>query len=248
MDLNIHPNNKFSYIPAINAYSSGVAPLKGFKLVGIRFDKPTIFSDSLKILANYLPKINLDMSNIVSFEFRSPMPFSFNGFSDFNKQYYDQLGKLELLINDINPIARTNVSPLFTEIKEPVLFGLHVLSETSETNQDFVVAGSGEVKGDLDPKNIIARADLTQKGVEQKVLFVLEEMKQRLFTLKGKYIEPTEINVYTVHEIPNLINIINEYLPGLAKSSIHVWKCAPPILEVEFEMDLRRLSNQVLIN
>lgn len=248
MKLELHPNKKFSYIPAISAYSSGVVPSLGYCLVGLRFNEPLNFLSALNYLYDYLPRVDLDPFNIVSFEFRCPQPFSFAGFDDFNTVYFNELGRRKLLIGEINPIARTNVSPLLTELSEPVLFGSHVLKETSQLNNDFVVAGSGEVKGPLDPGNIIARADLSQRGLEEKVNFVLEEMLNRLLTLKEKYIEPTEINVYTVHHIPNLIDIINDHLPGLAKSCVHLWKCAPPILEVEFEMDLRLLSNQLLIH
>ena len=247
MKLELHPNKKFSYIPAISAYSSGVVPSPNYCLVGLRFNEPLNFLSALKYLDEYLPTVNLDPLNIVSFEFRSPQPFSFAGFDDFNTVYFNELGRRKLLIDQINPIARTNVSPALAHLAEPVLFGLHVLKEASQLNNDFVVAGSGEVKGPLDPKNIIARGDLSQRGLEEKVNVVLEEMLNRLLLLKEKYVEPTEINVYTVHQIPNLIDIINDHLPGLAKCSVHLWKCAPPILEVEFEMDLRALSNQLLI-
>lgn len=248
MQSSLHPNKKFSYIPAINAYSSGVTPAAGYSLVGLRFDKPTTFLKAIEYLDKYLPTVGLDPTNIVSFEFRSPKPFSFNGFGDFNEVYYNELKRRNLLIDSINPIARTNVSPVYMQITEPLLFGLHVLKESNTPNKDYVVAGSGEVDGALDPNNIIARGDLTPSGLEKKARFVLEEMRNRLLALRNEYVMPTEVNVYTVHEIAGLPALIDEYLPGLAKSCINIWVSAPPIIEVEFEMDLRRLSTQLLIN
>ena len=49
MKLELHPNKKFSYIPAISAYSSGVVPSLGYCLVGLRFNEGGFKSQVQKV-------------------------------------------------------------------------------------------------------------------------------------------------------------------------------------------------------
>ena len=52
----------------------------------------------------------------------SPTPFTFEGFFEFNQTYQDILSEWDLLVNDKNPIARTNIAPGVRPPKEPCLY------------------------------------------------------------------------------------------------------------------------------
>src|SRR5437762_6707100 len=52
--------------------------------------------------------------------FRSP--FSFTGFNGFNAGYVDMLKSWEILLDGVNPVARTNVAPELNPPGEPSLY------------------------------------------------------------------------------------------------------------------------------
>jgi hypothetical protein len=243
-----HPSGAYRFLPAKDAYSSGVAVESGWEIVGIRFRKPLPFEKGVKKLDDYFEENQISFERIISIELRSGSPFSFLGFDEFNDTYYKFLESRGLIFDSINPIARTNVCPSYQTLDVPSLYGAHFYRKSKVFSNDYVIAGSAECKGSLEVTNIVARDDLSPQGLRDKVDFVLNEMQERLYSLVNTYIEPTEINVYTVHDIPQLNDQIHKYFPGLTNSQIVLWKSAPPIKGLEFEMDLRRLSASYLIN
>ena len=109
--------------------------------------------------------------------------------------------------------------------------------------EDFIVAGAGEVAGTLDPTNIVARGDISESGMSLKVDCVLEEMLARLLALGFNGLSPTVINVYTIHEILKLQELISKKLSAINVHGYTSWLTKPPVAEIEFEMDCSRFSN-----
>src|SRR5262249_61191826 len=56
-------------------------------------------------------------------ELRSPRPFTFSGFVDFNTGYIERLRERGILVGDVNSVARTNVAPEVTPPAEVALYG-----------------------------------------------------------------------------------------------------------------------------
>jgi hypothetical protein len=57
-------------------------------------------------------------------ELRSPKPFSFNSFNQFNAGYIDVFKKWDILFDGMNPVARTNIAPEVNPPGEPSLLWL----------------------------------------------------------------------------------------------------------------------------
>ena len=78
---------------------------------------------------------------------RSPAPFSFPGFDEFNARYVEMLKAWDLLLDGVNPVARTNVAPGGRSARRAValLVRLHRSRLRRRTVRSFIVAGAGEL-------------------------------------------------------------------------------------------------------
>jgi hypothetical protein len=242
-DVSIHSTGTYRFLPAIAPYSSGVAAERGYDIVGLRFDAPPSVADGFARLDDELERRGLSPAALVGLELRSPVPFGFGAFDEFNEIYRDLLKERGLLEADVNPIARTNVVPVHGAPQEPVLLGAFIVQKAKGPGgSDFVVAGSGEVDGGLDPANIVARGDVSERGLGRKVAFVLDEMRARLAGLGHTPESPTLVNVYTAYEAAGLSAALVEGLPATGRCGFVRWLTRPPLVEVDFEMDCRRVS------
>jgi hypothetical protein len=242
----VHRSGTYRYLPAIAPYSAGVAAAPGHEIVALCFGEPPPVAQGFTRLDGELAERALPATALVGVELRSPEPFSFDGFDSFNEVYLGLLAERGLLEDRVNPLARTNVVPVYQPPAEPVLLTAFVVRPATSPGPaggDFVVAGSGEVAGGLDPDNIVARGDLSPAGVAQKVAWVLSEMRERLAALAHRAEDPRITNVYTAHEIPGLTESLVRGLPSVGRWGYTAWPTRPPLAEVEFEMDCRRISS-----
>jgi hypothetical protein len=237
-----HSTGTYRYLPAIAPYSSGVAAEPGYEIIGIRFGSPPPVVEGFALLDEECSKRDLPSTALVGFELRSPAPFAFGAFDEFNETYRELLAERGLLEGDVNPIARTNVVPVRSAPEQPVLHAAFIVQKASGAGGvDFVIAGGGEIDG-LDPEAIVARGDLSDSGLTQKAHHVIEEMRARLAGLGKAPDSPTLVDVYTAHDIPTLSEMLVEKLPAVRHCGFVRWLTRPPVVEVEFEMDLRRVS------
>ena len=78
-------------------------------------------------------------------ELRSPKPFTFQGFIDFNAGYIQVLKDWGVIAGGVNPIARTNIAPEIGAPQEPALYGFSYTAKATSDKKTFVVAGGGEL-------------------------------------------------------------------------------------------------------
>jgi hypothetical protein len=243
-----HSTGTYRYLPAIPPYSSGVAAEPGHEIIGLRFEEPPPVAEGFARLDRECADRGLESTALAGFELRSPAPFTFGAFDEFNEVYRTLLSERGLLEDGVNPIARTNVVPVRSAPARPVLLSAFLVRPANGPGgTDFVVAGGGEVDGPLDPERITARGDTSAAGLTRKAVHVVEEMRQRLAGLGKDPWSPTLVDVYTAHEIPALTELLLDRLPAVQRCGFVRWVTRPPLVEIEFEMDLRRVSGwQVL--
>ena len=243
-----HAAGGFRFLPAISAYSAGVAAASGYEIAALRFlDSPSL-AHGFERLDREIARRGLPSSALVGLELRSPGAFDFDGFAKFNDEYRQLLIDRALLIGDINPVSRTNVIPLYDGPTEPAILTAFIVQPSEGSGGvDFIVAGAGEVNGDLGPENIVARGDVSPEGLRKKTDFVLDEMEARLVALGADTNSPTTINVYTAHDIEHLTSTIASRLPAAERNGFVRWLARPPISEIEFEMDCRKFSSWRII-
>jgi hypothetical protein len=242
----LHPSGSYRFLPAITAYSAGFAASDGFEITALRLlDCPTL-AIGFERIDKEIQKRGLAPTALAGLQLRSPGAFSFEGFAAFNDEYRQSLIKRGLIIDGVNPISRTNVIPIEQGPAVPTIAVAFIVHPSQgRGGSDFIVAGAGEVDGDLGPENIVARGDLSQKGLSLKVDCVLNIMLERLHALGVE--TPTTVNVYTAHEITGLPGMIAKKLPTVSKNGYSAWLTRPPVKEIEYEMDCASYSNWTVI-
>jgi hypothetical protein len=239
----------YAFLEGGYPYSQGVIARAGFALHRVRFDRLVPMSQGFDAIAEQLGSIGRPLTAFAACELRSPKPFSFDGFREFNDGYRQVLERWQIVRGGLNPVARSNLAPQFDPPAEPCF---HAFSYTVPDDSpasgpqaaDYVVAGSGEWPEDTPfPDGIVARGDVSPGGLARKAAYVLDTMRQRVDGLGGDFSRVTGVQVYTVHDIHPLTG--TEFARrGLLAPGLTVFRCMPPILGLEFEMDVRSLRTE----
>lgn len=234
----------YDFLEGVFPYSQGVIARAGFAIERARFARPLPLAQGFAAIEAHLAALGRPRTALCAAELRSPVPFSFGGFHEFNRGYVAVLEAWGLVRGGLNPVARSNVAPA---VGPPAEAGFHAFCYTvprGEAPRDFVVAGSGEwPEGGRFPEDIVARGELSAAGLRRKAQYVLQTMQARLDGLGARWSDASATQVYTVHDFhPFVADIAARAGTGLE------WNyCRPPIEGIEFEMDLRRVAAERLL-
>jgi hypothetical protein len=238
------PDGGFSFLEGVFPYSQGVIALPAFAIERVRLARPLPVARGFEFIANHLKKNQRPLTAFCACELRSPKPFSFSGFGDFNKGYVEVLKQWGLYRDGKNPVARSNVAPEVGPPSEPCFYAFSYTVPSKETGS-FVVAGSGEwPEGGRFPEDIVARGDTSEAGMRAKSDFVLRKMDARLKGLGTNWKQSTVSQIYTVHGFEGLVGKIQKHIQP---SSLTWHYCRPPIEGLDYEMDLRGVSVERVI-
>jgi hypothetical protein len=251
MPLVDHPVGNYRFLPGIAPYSCGVVSSPGYEIVHVTFQQLVAYQRGLAVIQNFLQAQGRPLAALCAIELRSPKPFTFAGFSEFNAEYAAILESWGIFVEGVNPVARTNVAPVLQAPKEPSLYGFSfTLASLPELPPTFVVAGAGELpEGVLCREGIVALGDTSEAGLKIKSRFVMDLMESRLQGLGVDWPAVSTIDVYTAHSLTPLIAEI--VLGRVGAASLHgaTWHFSqPPIAEIEYEMDLRGTRTDLRIH
>lgn len=249
MSLIDHPTGDYRFLPGIAPYSCGVVSKQGFEIAHVTFHRPLPYRQGFEIVAHHLAAEDRPKAALCAIELRSPKPFTFPGFAEFNSQYTRVLEDWGLFVNGVNPVARTNVAPELSPPEEPVLYGFSYSRPTNHELKTFVVAGAGELpEGILDAEAIVLRGDITPLGLSGKALFVMDLMEARLKGLGAEWSEVTAMDIYTIHRFDHVLPTgILERAGEASTHGVRWFYTRPPIEEIEFEMDMRGVRSELRI-
>jgi len=238
-----NPRGNYSFLKGIGPYSAGAVAARGYEVVHARLAESLPLRDGFRAVEDHLRAVGRPRQALCGMELRSPRPFSFRGFNEFNAGYIGVLKGWDLFLGDINPVARTNVAPEPGRVPEPQLYGFSYTVPTDSQARTFVVAGAGELpEGSLEPRDVV-------KGpLAVKARFVLDLMDARLRGLGVSWSLVTAANIYTIHDIGSIYT--SEILPRLGPAARHgaTWHHArPPIETIEYEMDLRGVRREIVV-
>ncbi len=248
MPLIDHPTGNYRFLPGIAPYSCGVVSSPGYEIVHVTLQRPIPYRQGFERVAEFLAAERRPKAALCGMELRSPRPFSFAGFGEFNAGYAAILESWGVFVNGANPVARTNVAPEVTPPAEPQLYGFsYTRPIDGDATPTFVVAGGGELpEGKLSREFIIALGDTSAVGLETKARFVMKLMENRLHGLGVSWQTVTVADVYTVHPIERLLpEVILGRMRPADGHGIHWHYSRPPIAEIEYEMDVRGVRNEL---
>lgn len=237
----------YRFIPGAMQYSGGVAAEPGHRLVHVRFARVMPMQAGWRAIAAWLAAQGAKPSAFVACELRSPAPFTDQGFLEFNTGYHAVLKEWGVLSPEgHNPVARSNVCPAIDPPAEPGFFAFTACLPGASGG--FVASGSGEAREGPGTyaERTIALGDTSEAGMRAKCHWVLGEMERRMGLLGTGWTEATATQVYTVYEsLPLLRDLI---VPRGAAPHGILWHLArPPVVGLEFEMDVRATAEERVI-
>lgn len=242
----------YRYIKAAFQYSSGVAAQPGYEIERARFAKPLRLADAYAAVEAHLKALGRPMAAFAACELRSPHPFTEQGFYDFNKVYVQTLARWGIYTDGehpVNPVARTNVCPMYDKPAEPVMYGFSYTVPSHGTRGSFILAGAGERRAGSDKtsqESVVPYPDTSPEGLREKVQYVVGEMERRLALLGFSWQDTVTTQAYTVQNIGHLVGEVLAARGACAGGL--VWTYArPPVLGLEYEMDVRGAAREIVI-
>jgi hypothetical protein len=236
-----NPRGGYSFLRGISPYSGGVVASPGFHIEFARLARCVPWMEGFDLVDAALRAAGRPRDALCAMALRSPAPFSFEGFKEFNAGYVSVLKSWEIFVDGINPVARTNVAPEIQPPSEPSMYSFAYTVPAAHASPSFIVAGAGELpEGSLYPSDVVRRDETSSGALAEKARFVLGLMEGRMQGLGVSWDQATTTNVYTVHDVNALI--ATEIVPRIGAAAVHgvTWHYTrPPILSIEYEMDVR---------
>lgn len=242
------PNGGYRFMPGVSQYSAGVAAFPGFALERVRFANPVPLRQGFERIAQVLKEAGRPLSAFAACELRSPAPFTESGFVKFNEEYIGTLKVWGLMQDGGNPVARSNVCPKIDPPSEPSFYAFSYTVVAANAPTSFVVAGSGEApegKGNY-RDHAVRLGDISPAAMLEKAKWVLAEMERRMSAFDGDWGQVTATQLYTVHDIfPFIESELGER--GIFRQGLTWHLNRPPVQDLEYEMDCRRVHMERVI-
>lgn len=238
----------YRYIPAVFQYSAGVAAEDGFELERVRFLAPVPLAEAFARVEAHLRAIGRPFTAFAHCELRSPAPFNDQGFIDFNKHYVQTLERWGIYKDGVNPVARTNVCPMYAEPATPSMHAFTYTVPATGAHRTFMLSGGGDARAGSEPykDRIVRYGDTSPEGLREKVRFVVAEMESRLKALGFGWPDAVSTQAYTVQNIGHLVG--EELAKRGAMTGGLVWTYArPPVIGLDYEMDVRGVARELIM-
>jgi hypothetical protein len=238
----------YRFMPAVFQYSSGAAADPGYEIERVRFDRLRPLAEGFAAAADYIQAAGRPLTAFCACELRSPAAFTEDGFRAFNEHYVKTLAEWTIYDGTTNPVARSNVCPEIDPPAEPSFFAFSFTRPRTDAPPSFVIAGGAEARegaGSYVERTVRYR-DLSPEGVKDKVRFTVGQMESRMAAFGSGWAETTAVQAYTVQDFHHVM--ADELVRRGAVRSGLIWHFArPPVIDLEFEMDCRRVLRETVI-
>ncbi len=238
----------YRFIPAVFQYSSGAAADASFEIERVRFDQLVPLADGFAQIANYIQAAGRPLTSFCACELRSPAAFTDEGFRAFNLHYVKTLAEWGIYDGMTNPVARSNVCPEIDPPAEPSFYAFSFTRPSQTTSPSFVIAGGAEAREGTGPyaERIVRYRDLSPDGIGDKVRFTAGAMEQRLAAFGFGWTDTTGVQAYSIRDFHPVLG--DELVRrGAARSGLTWHFARPPVIDLEYEMDCRRVLREVVI-
>jgi hypothetical protein len=238
----------YRFIPAVFQYSSGAAADPGFEIERVRFDRLLPLAEGFAAAADYIRSAGRPLTSFCACELRSPAAFTEDGFRAFNEHYVETLAEWEIYDGATNPVARSNVCPEIDPPAEPSFYAFSFTRPKAHAPPSFVIAGGAEARegaGSYVERTVRYR-DLSPEGIKDKVRFTVGQMEGRMAVFGFSWRDTSAVQAYTIRDFhPVLADELVRR--GAARSGLTWHFARPPVVDLEFEMDCRRVTRETVI-
>ena len=239
----------YRFIPAVFQYSSGAAADRGYEIERVRFDRLLPLGQGFAQIAKYIQAAGRPLTSFCACELRSPAAFTEDGFFKFNQHYVKTLAEWGIYDGgSTNPVARSNVCPEIDPPAEPSFYAFSFTRPSRGATSTFVIAGGAELGGGSGSyaERIVRYRDLSPDGLKEKVRFTTRQQESRMEEFGFGWKDATAVQAYTVHDFHPVI--VEELIRRGATRPGLTWHFArPPVIDLEFEMDCRRVMREIVI-
>ena len=239
----------YRFIPAVFQYSSGAAADRGYEIERVRFDRLLPLGQGFAQIAKYIQAAGRPLTSFCACELRSPAAFTEDGFFKFNQHYVKTLAEWGIYEGgSINPVARSNVCPEIDPPAEPSFYAFSFTRPSAGAISTFVIAGGAELGGGSGsyPERIVRYRDLSPEGLKEKVRFTTRQQESRMEEFGFGWKDATAVQAYTVHDFHPVIaeELVRR---GVTRSGLTWHFARPPVIDLEYEMDCRRVMREIVI-
>jgi hypothetical protein len=238
----------YRFIPAVFQYSAGSAALPGHEIERVRFQTWLPLAEGFAAAAKYIQGVGRPLTAFCACELRSPAAFTDQGFRKFNEHYVKTLGEWGIYDGKSNPVARSNVCPEIDPPSEPSFYAFSFTRASTGSTPSFVIAGSGEAKegGATYAERTVAYRDISPDGIKSKVRHVVGAMESRMDAFGHGWKDATAAQVYTIRDYHHVL--ADELVKrGAARGGLTWHFARPPVIDLEYEMDCRRVMRETVI-
>lgn len=247
MTRDFTPGN-YRYIPALFQYSSGAAALPGYEIERVRFDTWLSLAEGFARIADYIRAADRPLTSFCACELRSPGVVDEAGFRKFNEHYVKTLAEWGIFDGTNNPVARSNVCLEIDPPSEPSFYAFSFVREAKSAGPSFVIAGGAEARSGAGtyPERIVRYRETSADAFRDKARMTMSNMEERLSAFGFGWKDTTATQVYTVQDFHPVV--ADELVKRGAARQGMTWHFArPPVVDLEFEMDTRRVMREMVI-
>jgi hypothetical protein len=238
----------YRFIPAVFQYSAGAAASPGYEIERVRFDKWVPLSEGFARIAQYIQAAGRPLTSFCACELRSPAAFTDEGFRNFNLHYVKTLAEWGIYDGKTNPVARSNVCPEIDPPTEPSFYAFSFTRLSQSTAPSFVIAGSGESQDGAASyaERTVRYRDISPEGIAEKVRYVVGVMEKRMAEFGHGWKDATAAQTYTIRDFyPVMADALVSH--GAARAGLTWHFARPPVIDLEYEMDCRRVMRELVI-
>ncbi|MCX7383636.1 MAG: hypothetical protein NT133_19980 [Alphaproteobacteria bacterium] len=226
-------------------FSNGVAAMAGYRLTRVRLRGEVPLAEGLAMAAAHLAGIGRPGAALVACELRSPAPMTRGDFTTFNTHYVGLLRKHGFGAAEGYPVARSNMAPLFAPPAVNTLFAFTYTApvEAGAGGRDYLISGKPE--STATPPGVIAPGLVSPAGMAAKAAYVIAELQARVAALGRDWAEITGAQAYTMHSLDGIMDLLRS--SGLANVGLALFPSYPPVVGLDFEIDVRSVSVELVV-
>ena len=246
-DVRVFAEGGYRYIKAVFQYSGGVAAQPGFEIERAMLSRPLPLPEGFAAIKAHLKRLGRPLTAFCACELRSPAPFSEQGFKELNQAYAKVLEEWGIYRDGENPVARSNVCPAIAPPAAVFFTPSPTRCRETAHGPQFRRRGRREDargQAELPRLHRCAGRHLSRRLALQGALRRRGD-GNRLAALDASWSDASAAHIYTVHNIGELVGR-RCLRPGPSHCGLTWQYCRPPIVDLEFEMDVRAVR-EVLV-
>lgn len=238
----------YRYIPSLFQYSSGAAAFPDYEIERVCFDTWLPLADGFARIADYIRAAGRPLTSFCACELRSPGVVDEAGFRTFNEHYVKTLAEWGLFDGTNNPVARSNVCLEIDPPGEPSFYAFSFVRESKGAKPSFVIAGGAEARSGPGtyPERIVRYRETSSDAFRDKARMTMANMEERLGAFGFGWKDATATQIYTVNDF-HAVAADELVKRGAARQGMTWHFARPPVVDLEFEMDTRRVMREFVI-